>query len=48
MTRLDSWSQPSICEAGDALVELGVNPLRVHPEGEGCTVLDAAAVVSMA
>ena len=35
-------------DAGDALVEFDVNPLRVHPEGEGCTVLDAVAIVSVA
>ena len=35
-------------DAGDALVELDVNPLRVHPEGEGCTVLDAVTIVSAA
>ena len=35
-------------DAGDALVELDVNLLRVDPEGEGCTVLDAVAIVSAA
>lgn len=35
-------------EAGDALAELDVNPLRVYPEGQGCAVLDAVAVVGAA
>jgi acetyltransferase len=35
-------------DAGDALAELDVNPLRVHPAGEGLTVLDGVAIVSPA
>jgi acyl-CoA synthetase (NDP forming) len=32
-------------EAGELLAELDLNPIVVYPEGEGCLILDAAAVL---
>jgi acyl-CoA synthetase (NDP forming) len=33
-------------EAGEVLAELDLNPVVVYPEGEGCLILDAAAVLA--
>lgn len=33
------------CDAGPLLAELDLNPVLVHPAGEGCTVVDGAAIL---
>jgi acetate---CoA ligase (ADP-forming) len=35
-----------VTEAGEVLAELDLNPVVVYPEGEGCLILDAAAVLA--